>query len=819
MNMNDSRYPIKHSDIFDKDGFFKIDADGVEVGKELLIRKSTGYISYIRGDNPYSFPFKIWPNMFLREKSIKSIAYPSKQMNGDNIDIGLELLDIYATNIGKYQEKAYERILNTLGNDGGGIDMGYQMLEKPIQILNFAYPSFKLDDGEDLNDRDLYGKAGLENTMNIKNLGEVSYKKKYLDKYGRFFSSKHIGKYSAKIKEICDNIKTSKGIALIYSQYIGGGCIPIALALEEMGYRRYGGRNFFKNAPVKKSIGNYVMITGDNRISPNNANEINMATSSDNINGEKVKIIIISKAGSEGLDFKNIRQIHILEPWYNTNRLEQIIGRGVRTCSHKDLSLKERNVEIYMYGTLLSKNMESADLYVYRVAEKKAIHIGRVARVLKENSIDCILNAGQSNFTEKEMDQKLQIELASNKKITYAIGDKPYSTICDYMENCNYKCNNKCNIGSINQDTNTEHFMILNIDRIMSKIKDLFKEHYVYHLDEIVSRVNYKKIYPMEQINMALENLIDDNSEFITDMLGRLGRLIAVNDVYLFQPKEIDRTDVPLYERNRPLDVKRKKIVLTFKNTPDQKKRNRNIDTITEYISNSYETIVDGGNDKTWASRVNKVIEGMTFNKEDLRYYALFHLIDTLNYDDKLKLANYMFSKKRPTKFENKIIDIFKLSIIDDSLILADKGALQMFKFSGKWKPLTELEKMNMDEKLLERKSEIKDKLNSVFGVLDTLKGELVFKLKNSETVKGIKLGKRGMVCKQITKRNVISNLNKIIGRDKYNMENTKIIKGEGKSAIDLCIEQELLLIHYTKTKKNKKIWFLSSIDTILCKN
>ena len=50
-------------------------------------------------------------------------------------------------------------------------------------------------------------------------------------------------------------------------------------------------------------------------------------------------------------------------------------------------------------------------------------------------------------------------------------------------------------------------------------------------------------------------------------------------------------------------------------------------------------------------------------------------------------------------------------------------------------------------------------------------------------------------------------------------MENTKIKKGEGKRAIDLCIEQELLLRHFSSTKKNGKIWFLVSVDNALCKN
>ena len=74
------------------------------------------------------------------------------------------------------------------------------------------------------------------------------------------------------------------------------------------------------------------------------------------------------------------------------NRAEQIIGRAVRTCSHKDLPFSERNVEIFLHGTLLGSEVEAADLYVYRLAELKALQIGRVTRLLKEVSVDCILN-------------------------------------------------------------------------------------------------------------------------------------------------------------------------------------------------------------------------------------------------------------------------------------------------------------------------------------------------------------------------------------------------------------------------------------------
>ena len=147
----------------------------------------------------------------------------------------------------------------------------------------------------------------------------------------------------------------------------------------------------------------YVMITGDASYSPNNDEDIKYLNSDDNKDGKLVKIVIISKAAGEGIDFKNIRQVHILEPWYNMNRMEQIIGRGVRNLSHCKLNFEERNVEIFLHATLLGTEEESADMYVYRLAERKAIAIGEVTRVLKEVAVDCLLNIGQTNFTTEKL--------------------------------------------------------------------------------------------------------------------------------------------------------------------------------------------------------------------------------------------------------------------------------------------------------------------------------------------------------------------------------------------------------------------------------
>ena len=160
----------------------------------------------------------------------------------------------------------------------------------------------------------------------------------------------------------------------------------------------------------------YVMITGEKELSANNIEDLKYITHPENADGSRVKVVLITRAAAEGLDFKNIRQTHLMEPWYNTNRSEQIIGRSVRNNSHCDLELNQRNVEIYFHSTTPVEEKETVDLYIYRYAEMKAMKIGRVTRLLKEVATDCLLNHDQTNFTETKMNKELEILSRSEER-------------------------------------------------------------------------------------------------------------------------------------------------------------------------------------------------------------------------------------------------------------------------------------------------------------------------------------------------------------------------------------------------------------------
>ena len=81
-----------------------------------------------------------------------------------------------------------------------------------------------------------------------------------------------------------------------------------------------------------------------------------------NINGENIKIIVGTTNMIEGVSLNNVRQIHVMQPWYNLSRNEQIVGRGVRQCSHIKLPFDMRNVTIFNYVSI-SENLEKNDQY------------------------------------------------------------------------------------------------------------------------------------------------------------------------------------------------------------------------------------------------------------------------------------------------------------------------------------------------------------------------------------------------------------------------------------------------------------------------
>jgi hypothetical protein len=620
----------------------------------------------------------VTPQLYNDPKSTKRMSSPKYQFNGKKIESPIEHLDLYGSYLSDIQEAAYEKIIDDIYDKYKDSDdfehlesLGYNQLLRPIQSLIITYPE---------GNRFLTSEDGLNYAMKYKsNKSEFEYKQNELN---GMFKYENIGKYSSKIKAILDCILESKGIVLIYSQYIYGGILPMALALEELGFKRYGdaANSLLKDKPNPLNIynlkndpgytgknkqANYSIISGDINLSTNNNAEIDALTIN-NSEGERVKVVLISQAGTEGIDLKNLRQVHVIEPWYNLNRIEQIIGRARRNCSHIELPLEERNVTLFLHCSYLNDpEMESIDRMIYRFAEKKSVKIGRVSRILKSVSVDCLLNQGQQNFANiKEI---IPITLSNGINIQYSVKDEPFSSLCDYMENCEFSCVNK-----VDEDDKTDFstFSYSNLinNKITEKIKLLFNRRHVYKLDEILHLLRSATVKKLEIIR-TLNEMIEYKTT-ISDKFSKTGYIVQIADLYLFQPDEISDPQILMHDRMRPIPIKEK----YFKGELEEVKEE--IDFFSEikalYIKGTTEK---EKNDDDWYSSYYSasqyMINTVGISRDKLDDYLITHLCEQCVEEEEVSLLDHLFSKEDLDEFETKLMRYYRPLIVEKEGITA----------------------------------------------------------------------------------------------------------------------------------------------------
>ena len=171
------------------------------------------------------------------------------------------------------------------------------------------------------------------------------------------------------MKIMLENIQKSPGLVFVYSNFRTLEGVEIfSKILDFNGFSKYGTTN---NLPK------YAIYSGTED-EKDKKETLRLFTSDENKHGKFIKIILATAAGAEGLDLKNIRQIHIMEPYWNQMRIEQVIGRGVRRGSHLALPPNERNVEVYRYfsvfskqNSMLTKDKLSTDEHIEQISVKK----------------------------------------------------------------------------------------------------------------------------------------------------------------------------------------------------------------------------------------------------------------------------------------------------------------------------------------------------------------------------------------------------------------------------------------------------------------
>jgi hypothetical protein len=406
-----------------------------------------------------------------------------------------------------------------------------------------------------------------------------------------WMSAESIGEYSPKIKFIVNRLRTCQGVSFIYSRFIAAGGLALAIALEVNGYMAAGARsrnilkghefvgqcalceqkaNAHTNTDHPFTQAHYVFLSGDTGLSGNNRESIDKATISSgpesNVNGQRIKVIIGSTVAGEGIDLKFIREIYVLDTWFHLNKLEQILGRGIRNKSHIALPKEKRNVTVYLLTNQFPKDStfgdrETSDMFFYRYALNKAYKMGAINRFIKQHALDCNLNY-EAVVILGIQQKRIQIDSQGNRldgvdheKVD--LNDQPFTSICDWQDDCKITCATPLRLSDDPRESDTltydDYGSKYRNSQLRERLRRIFLEQPYYSYADL--RKLFSDIPEIALINLLSE--IVNNRNFLFGTPDHQGYITFRNEYYLFQPIRIPDLRIPMAIRAAEYPIKR----------------------------------------------------------------------------------------------------------------------------------------------------------------------------------------------------------------------------------------------------------------------
>jgi len=576
--LNDKFATLRVGDIFTREGEF------TPTGERILGKVASYYISFMRGENPLSFPLRLEPAL-----AVRLLEWPKRNPKGDEIPSverdrlvpnrkvekgGLPCVPCsFVPEIEAFYKGEASEIVRT---EQG---LGIVAMDILIQGGNWIFPV----EGDSL--RDKLGQRGFDACFQKEKRGSTITFTPHDGQDATWLLRSNIQSSSGKAAVLLDRLANCKGVAFVYSRFVPSGALTIALALEANGYTLWGRDTGFLSAGIQDDQGRqcalcslrerghtgshpfkpakYVLLTGSSELSPNNAGSIDACRVPKNLYGEEVKVILGSQVAGEGLDLRYVREVLVFDSWYHLNKLEQVIGRGIRNCSHALLDKAYRNctVSLLVNQYASEPDLETIDMYSYRTALEKAIQAGKVLRVLKEHAIDCSLNKDAILLKGIPPIPSL-FDSQGVERTNVDINDVPFTVMCDWLDTCDYGC--KDGKGqpmpappSLDmQDINTydEYTARFHIHTIRSYIQDLIAKGKYYVTFDLIQQ-QFETI-PRTLLLSILNDMITQDTFRVKTKEGS-GRIILRNGYYLYQPDGIADESIPIAIRVRHVPIPR----------------------------------------------------------------------------------------------------------------------------------------------------------------------------------------------------------------------------------------------------------------------
>ncbi len=215
--------------------------------------------------------------------------------------------------------------------------------------------------------------------------------------------------HSPKFYEILENLKSNKGKSLVYSQFRRvEGLGILELVLEANGFAKFtiGAKGVPKSSNIK--LPQFVVFDSSDENTKNLVKAFNGEF--DGLKDEirsyllehkpEIRILLITQSGAEGINLRGVRNVHIVEPYWNEIRIQQVIGRAARFDSHVHLPPKQRTVTVYRYIVEIPKKQDnftirnvdknlSSDQIVLGNAKDKMVLVESFLDAIRASAIDC----------------------------------------------------------------------------------------------------------------------------------------------------------------------------------------------------------------------------------------------------------------------------------------------------------------------------------------------------------------------------------------------------------------------------------------------
>jgi hypothetical protein len=367
---NEGLPDLRESDVFDSDRITLLDG-----WRERLRSVLLGRVSFLGGSGGSEFPERLPGPHLLCPARDRDPADPESMR--------VPLPRAYAA----WREAAGR------GKDAGG---GVSYVAVSRQLSNFCYPGA---DGGGSGAASPGGKEGFRRAFiaRYRSSGGASrLSVAYKPGFAGVLAPDRLAEVSPKAAAVVEGARRCKGAVFVYSDFLWFGVIPLAVALEEVGFLPHSesgraqplldrGPGKPARAPDRASARRYFVISDDPTISSGSVSQAYAA-----VRAGLVDVVLGSRSAGEGISLPGIREVFVMEPWFNVQRTEQAVGRAIRRCSHAHLPPERRNVAVFVLCAAAPRGARpSTDETVSRTATAK----NKTIRVLREEmraiSVDC----------------------------------------------------------------------------------------------------------------------------------------------------------------------------------------------------------------------------------------------------------------------------------------------------------------------------------------------------------------------------------------------------------------------------------------------